>query len=475
MRPPRGALLLLSLATSSHGQDDKRNNSGFKIPIQNDKERGGYFMNVTIGTPGQELALQLDTGSSDVWVPSSNAKLCREQSGGGCSLGSFNVEESETFDNDTNSLFAIAYQDQSSSRGTYFKDQFLIGMASLPQFTMGLGARTTIPYGLAGVGYASDEAALATTRKAYPNLPLALQQAGFIEAAAYSLWLNDLDASTGNILFGAIDTEEYVGELKRIPVLPDSATKKFTSFLVSMYSLEARSTSGSDFLTSNELPLPVVLDSGTTFTYLPQSLADQVWEEVGARWEPQVGLALLPCSYANHPGHFSFNFAGPDGPRVNVTMTELVVPFTSGDATKFESGPYQGQSACAVGILNQTGPPYLLGDTFLRSAYVVYDMSNNEIGIAPTNFNTSKSNIVPFPSNGATIPSATAVPNEPTRPQLHPARSPMKAARGFQTGQSTASQSSLSMPGSIVAVILTVLFHSSEGLGAFGITFGAFY
>ena len=32
-----------------------------------------------------------------------------------------------------------------------------------------------------------------------------------INTVAYSLWLNDLDASTGSILFGGIDTEKYTG------------------------------------------------------------------------------------------------------------------------------------------------------------------------------------------------------------------------------------------------------------------------
>ncbi|PHH80755.1 hypothetical protein CDD80_7292 [Ophiocordyceps camponoti-rufipedis] len=468
MKSPRGTLPALVLVAGVYGEfqarhrAEKRNDGGFKVPIHNDKQRGGYFLNVTIGTPGQEFALQLDTGSSDVWVPSSNSQLCREQKPGfgGCSLGSFNVGKSDTFNNDTNSVFSISYQDESSSTGTYFKDQLLIGMASLPQFTMGLGAETTIPYGLAGVGYASDEAALATSRTWYPNLPLALQQGGFIKAAAYSLWLNDLDASKGNILFGAIDTEEYVGDLKRIPVLPNAKTDKITSFLVSMYSLEACSPSGSDILTSGELPLPVILDSGTTFSYLPQGLADQVWEEVGARWDSQVGLALLPCSYANHPGHFSFRFAGSSGPRVNVSMNELVVPYTSGEAAKFESGSYRGQSACAIGILNQTGPPYLLGDTFLRSAYVVYDLSNNEIGIAPTNFNTSKSNVVAFPSNGAAIPSATAVPNDLTRSQPQPDHPNMKAARGFQATGSAALKGFRPIPGSALLLVLVALHWS---------------
>ncbi|PFH55457.1 hypothetical protein XA68_18276 [Ophiocordyceps unilateralis] len=412
MRSPRGAYSALLVTAGLyanlqvHGEAENGNDNGFKIPILNDRERGGYFINVTIGVPGQDMALQLDTGSSDVWVPSSNAKLCRKPGDGGCSLGSFNVEESDTFDNDTNSLFSIAYQDQSSSEGTYFKDQFLIGPASLPQFTMGLGARTTIPYGLAGVGYASDEAALATSP--YGSMT----------------WM----------------------PARGIFCLEQSTPRK------------ARSPSGSDLLTSEELPLPVVLDSGTTFSYLPQNMANQVWEEVGASWEPQAGMALLPCSYASHPGQFSFSFAGPNGPRVSVSMDELVVPFTSGEAPEFESGPYRGQSACALGILNQTGPPYLLGDTFLRSAYVVYDLSNNEIGIAPTNFNTSKSNIVTFPSRGATIPSTTAVPNELSRPQVQPAHPSMRAARGFQASDSAASHNPLSTPDSVIFLILITLF-----------------
>ncbi|KFY41714.1 hypothetical protein V494_02820, partial [Pseudogymnoascus sp. VKM F-4513 (FW-928)] len=50
--------------------------------------------------------------------------------------------------------------------------------------------------------------------------------------------------------------------------------------------------------------------------------------------------------------------------------------------------------------------PILFGDTFLRSAYVVYDLANNEIGLAQTDFNAKGSNIVEFASMGAAIPQA---------------------------------------------------------------------
>jgi hypothetical protein len=56
--------------------------------LTNDEVEGLYFANVTVGTPGQTLGLQIDTGSSDVWVPSSTARFCEEAREGGCPLGS---------------------------------------------------------------------------------------------------------------------------------------------------------------------------------------------------------------------------------------------------------------------------------------------------------------------------------------------------------------------------------------------------
>ena len=75
----------------------------------------------------------------------------------------------------------------------------------------------------------------------------------------------------------------------------------------------------------------------------------------------------------------------------------------NGDVPHFQNG----EAACALGIDAAQGRPVLFGDTFLRSAYVVYDLVNNRIGIAQSNFNAGSSNIVAFASSGAPIPSAT--------------------------------------------------------------------
>ena len=69
--------------------------STYEEVITNEESRGGYFATCRLGTPGQDLTLQLDTGSSDIWVPDSTAAVCRtdttsssSSSGGGCTFGS---------------------------------------------------------------------------------------------------------------------------------------------------------------------------------------------------------------------------------------------------------------------------------------------------------------------------------------------------------------------------------------------------
>lgn len=364
------------------------------------------------------------------------------------SAGTVNPNASSTFTDAGKGTFDISYVDGSFSNGDYFMDTFQIAGATVSNVTMGLGLNTTIAYGLVGVGYTLNEAIVDTENSlsaAYPNLPVVMVNEGLIDTNAYSLWLNDLDANKGNILFGGIDTEKYVGNLTRIDILENNKTKVYDSFLVPVTSLLAVSASGTDELTSSAFPIEVVLDSGTTLSYLPSDIAEQIWTEVGATYTPEVGLALLPCRMQKSEGHFSFGFAGPDGPRINVSMDELVLDLvTSGPPPTFISGPFEGEDACEFGIQNSTKSPFLLGDTFLRSAYVVYDLVNNEIGIAQTDFNATGSNIVAFEGNGSTIPFATLVSNQNLTAPTTAASPSFAAESGFGAGtQDSGSTASL--------------------------------
>lgn len=173
----------------------KRGNT-YEEVITNELMVGGYFATCAIGTPYQNLTLQLDTGSSDIWVPDVNAQACQvsKSNSQGCSFGSFDPSKSKTFVDVGKDEFNISYVDGSHSKGDYFDDRFEIGGAVV-NVTMGLGIDTDINYGLVGVGYALNEAIVSDTqsaKSAYPNLPVTMEQGGLINTIAYSLWLNDL-------------------------------------------------------------------------------------------------------------------------------------------------------------------------------------------------------------------------------------------------------------------------------------------
>jgi hypothetical protein len=91
-------------------------------------------------------------------------------------------------------------------------------------------------------------------------------------------------------------------------------------------------------------------------------------------------------------------------------MSQIVLPLVlaNGEVPTYPNG----KTACQLGIEAAGDLPVLFGDTFLRSAYVVYDLDNNRIALAQTDFNATGSNVVAFPSQGAAIPSATSAANE---------------------------------------------------------------
>ncbi|KAF4422053.1 hypothetical protein F53441_14327 [Fusarium austroafricanum] len=450
----------------------RRAKTTYEEVIRNDRSQGGYFTEVTIGSPPQNITLQLDTGSSDVWVPWTFADICEDNDNGkkGCPLGSFDPDESKTFKHVAPGMFGITFVDNSYVKGDYFEDHFELDGAVINNLTMGLAVKTNISYGLIGVGYAKNEASGSTADVIYPNLPVAMYQGGFINTIAYSVWLNDLDAESGSIMFGGVDTAKYVGHMHRIDI--QKIDGHYYHFVVALTSLVATSSSGSDTLTEC-FPIQAVLDSGTTLSYLPNDLVNEIWKEVGAVWSPYYGVAVLPCAYGRNQGNFTFGLAGPDGPSISLGMDELVLTMTSDPANMpaFESGAYKGETMCTFGIQNDTSDLYLLGNTFLRSAYVVYDLVNNEVGIAATDFNSTKSKPVAFKSYGASIPSATAVGNQHKATEKPTATGHnFTAAGGFQENPNRDEDNAASLltpPGTPLALAVTTMSFMLLGGGVF--------
>ncbi|KAL1896475.1 hypothetical protein Cpir12675_002764 [Ceratocystis pirilliformis] len=419
-----------------------------------------YFTNISIGTPAQSFNVQIDTGSSDLWVPDAASGACQD---GNCQYGAFDLSSSSTYE-ETDVPFNITYGDNTFASGLYFNDTVTISGQSLPGLVMGLGSDTDNFYGVMGIGFPRDEASPVL----YHNLPAALVSDDIIKSSAYSIWLDDPDDNKGSLLFGGVDTAKYSGDFKRVDIVPDPSLG-YVYLQVNLTRVVASSSSGNDTLTSTGFPLTVILDSGSSLISLQSDLVKEIWTEVGAINGSQTvtlvnGVTtipsiypLLPCSRATNNGSFSFRFGGADGPEISVPMSELVLSLTKTDTeAKFSSGDYKDQDACYLGIF-ETDDVNILGDTFLRSAFVTYDLSNKQIALAQAVWGASDSSITTFTKLNETIPGSSLVASQAETESISSKEPSYSAKSGFQSS-SSGTKSSASRDSSLSLFTLAFIF-----------------
>lgn len=230
---------------------------------------------------------------------------------------------------------------------------------------------------------------------------------GIIQSNAYSIWLNDLDAATGSILFGGVNTEKYVGNLQSLPMQKFSAEAPPAEFVITLTGVGVLE-SGRETTIASDKAYPVLLDTGSSLTYLPDELALDIFRGVNAEYDSLTGSAVVACALADTDANFQFTFSSP---VISVPMNELVIRSFSGRANLGFTLSDGVSPACLFGIRPAGASRAVLGDTFLRSAYVVYDLENHEISIAQTNFNSTTDRIVEIGTGRESVPDAEAVAN----------------------------------------------------------------
>jgi hypothetical protein len=179
---------------------------------------------------------------------------------------------------------------------------------------------------------------------------------------------------------------------------PDAVSGKVNTMTVAWTSLSITTSEGNMLLTPANFAAPAVLDSGTTYTSLPIAIFNQTADYFGAVNDDHYGY-LVYCNISSYEGTLDYGFGGSQGPLISVKYAELAIPIYNKDGTHltFPDGSY----ACSLGMFPVAdGEEILFGDTFLRSSYVVYDLENKQVALAPTKFGSSRSNIVEISKYG---------------------------------------------------------------------------
>jgi len=163
------------------------------------------------------------------------------------------------------------------------------------------------------------------------------------------------------------------------------------------------------------------LDSGTTLTYLPAQIVSQLVDAAGATYDSRSDIYLLACDKSDANATLNYQFGGPAGPTIKVPFSELVLPVRNSNGEFLQ---IDGEQYCVFGVKESEGiNVFLFGDTFLRSAYVVYDLDGKTIGLAQAITQSTESNIIEItgPVEDG-LQGASSVLNQPTAPAIPTSR-----------------------------------------------------
>ncbi|KPI41215.1 putative aspartic-type endopeptidase OPSB [Cyphellophora attinorum] len=410
----RDGFIKLDLHTNSRTRLRKRqtNTEDLDQQLVGDPSRTFYWLNITVGTPPQAIALDIDTGSSDLVVISSSVKACSDA--GMCRGGAFDSAKSSTYQLILQNGSDVAYGDGTEFIGDLFTDVMSVGGIDIKKgalfagLTNGLinGSITNDGIGTIGIGYRALSGITPLTEQANGTLPptvvSAMVESGDIAREAYSLILGSQEANSGNVIFGGIDGSAYSGDLVALPVQPSpNEYANYTALQAALTGISVTDLDGTRLLTDEDFGVAALLDSGTTVTVLPASVAVALNRGFG------VVEGVLPCSRAQANATITYHFGGPEGPSVKVPLSSLMDPLSS-DASS-QNTFSNGENACNFNVEAEHGSNgVVLGDSFMRSGYFVYDLENNQVAIAQAAASpASGGSITPIPS-GTEIPGCSS-------------------------------------------------------------------
>ncbi|KAF2964119.1 hypothetical protein GQX73_g9448 [Xylaria multiplex] len=246
----------------------------------------------------------------------------------------------------------------------------------------------------------------------------------FTNSKAFSLALGKGPANDqGVIIFGGIDTKKFTGELTSNEILPPQGNDTYAEYNVQMTSLGLTSPDGTFSSYGNRGNSVVRIDAGTTYTYVPDNLIPDIYKDLQAAYYNDYVVA--PCAQRENNSQIRFT----------IGSTTISVPFSEFLTINLN------ETLCYVGILPQGSfPRGVLGLSFLRSAYVVFDQTRNEILMQQfVNCGTNEQVILSSGANGVVgeCNASSATPSGDTStasPTAETTPSPSGDTPGLSTG-----------------------------------------
>ncbi|KAN0097235.1 Aspartic peptidase domain containing protein [Tylopilus felleus] len=325
-------------------------NGGHSIPLSNFMN-AQYYTEISLGTPPQTFKVVLDTGSSNLWVPSLNCLSIA------CFLHSkYDSAESSSY-KANGSEFSIRYG-SGSMKGFVSQDNLAIGDLVIRSQDF---AEATQEPGLAfafgkfdGIlGLAYDTISVNGLIPPFYNM---IHQ-GLLDQPVFSFRLGSSEADGGEAVFGGIDHSAYTGEITYAPIRRKA-----------YWEVELEKVSfGKDVLQLQNTG--AAIDTGTSLIAVPTDVAEMLNTLIGAKrsWNGQY---TIDCDKVPSLPELTFYF---DGKPYPLKGSDYVLNLLGTCVSSFT-----GLDIHVPG----GGSVWIIGDVFLRRYFTVYDLGRNAVGFA---------------------------------------------------------------------------------------------
>ncbi|KAF2094626.1 aspartic protease pep1 [Rhizodiscina lignyota] len=290
---------------------------------------------------GTTLMLNIDTGSSDLWV-FSNQLPASESTGHSV----YTVNAAKKLVGDT---FSVSFGDGSSASGNVFADTVVVGGVTATRQAVEAATSVSASFtqdtnvdGLMGLAFSPlNTVQPQQQRTFFDNVKSTLDTA---------LFAADLiSGGPGEYDFGFIDTAKFTGTLDFSPVDNSLGLWEFTT---SGYAIGT---------TRHATAINGIADTGTTLLLLPSAIVTAYYAQVkGIQNSTQFGGFIFPCN-AILP-----TFSLIIDSKLHTVPSDFL-NFAPVDAAN---------TNCFGGIQSAAGLPFsIFGGIFLKSQYAVFDMS----------------------------------------------------------------------------------------------------
>lgn len=322
------------------------------VPIH-DYSNAQYYGPITVGTPAQTFQVVFDTGSSNLWVPSSSCPFTS------CFFhAKFDESKSSTYAKN-GTTFAIQYGSGPVS-GYLSKDTVGFGgvnvenqvFAEITNAT-GLGAAFLAGKfdGILGLGWSSISV---------DGIPTVFNNAvsqGLIQDNSFAFYLSKTTGVDGELTLGGYDQSKFSGSLTWIPLI----SKTYWEVALTAMTLGGKSVTSS---------VKAVVDSGTSIMAGPTADVKALAALVGASPYPlNPAEYTIDCSKISSVPDITINLSG--------NMYTL-----SGSDYIIDAGGICLFGFTGIDIPAPNGPLWILGDVFMRKYYTVFDYANARVGTA---------------------------------------------------------------------------------------------